>query len=79
MMRSLAEELFEEKSEKNKRRAEDLLTGDRIAENDHRAENGEELSSGGEDRTRQGTEPFDGEKDEILQRRERKIFEEEEE
>ena len=63
----LAEKLFEEKSEKDECGAEHLLCGDRIAKDENRTENGEELPCRCEDRTGQRTEPFDGQKDEILE------------
>ena len=65
----LSEKLFEEKSEKDKRSAAHLLCGDRIAEDENRAENGEKLPCSCEDRTGQRAKPFDGQKDKILEQR----------
>lgn len=64
----LSSDLFEKKTEKDQDRAEHLLSADRIAKDQHRTENGEEFPRRCKDRTGQRAEPFDGQKDEILQR-----------
>lgn len=58
--------LFEKEAKEDQHGAQRLPTGDGIAEDQHGAEDGEEFSSGGENRTGQRTEPFNREKDEIL-------------
>jgi hypothetical protein len=63
----LSSHLIEKKTEKDQDRAEHLLPTDGIAEDQHRTENGEELPCRRKDRTGQRAEPFDGQKDEILQ------------
>ena len=55
----LSGELFEKKTDENENRSTDLLGADRIAEDQHGAENGEKLARRREDRTGQWAEPFD--------------------
>lgn len=63
--------LLEKKTGENEEGADHLLHAERMAEDQHRAEDGEELSRRCKNRAGQRAEPFDGQKDEVLREKER--------